>query len=77
VLGTAAAHLRAATFETPQARALVAGIAAAAERVVDANQRFVGQAAGTPAQWQEWAEAVSGPASQVQVAAKGFGKCPS
>jgi len=77
VLGAAAANLRAATFETPQARALATSIAAAAERVVEANGRFAAQAAGTPAQWQQWTEAVSGPASQVQVAGKAFGTCPA
>ncbi len=77
VLESAAVNLRAAGFQTSQARGLATSIAAAADRVAAADRRFIAQAAGTPAQWQQWLEAISGPLTQVQVAGEAFGKCPA
>jgi hypothetical protein len=77
VLREMAAGLRGTTFQTPEAESLATGVAAAADRVATANDRFVAQAAGTPAQWRQWAGAVSGPLQQVEVAVRGFGKCPA
>ena len=77
VLTATTANLRAATFQTPEARALATGIAAASARFAEASRSFVAQAAGTPRQWQQWTEAVSGPIAQVQAASKALGKCPA
>jgi hypothetical protein len=77
VLGAVADNLRGAFFQTPQARDLATSLAAAAGRVAEANRRFAAREAGTPSQWQQWSEAVSGPMAQVQVASKAFGQCPA
>jgi hypothetical protein len=76
VLRAMSEGLTQARFQTAQAESLASGVAAAAERVATANEWFIAQAAGTPAQWRQWAEAVSGPLQQVQAAVKGFGRCP-
>jgi hypothetical protein len=71
-----AAAMRRTEFQTQQAASLAVGIAAASERVARANRAFVAQAEGTPAQWQEWVSAVTGPMQQVEVAVGAMARCP-
>ena len=76
-LDALAAALRRVEMQTPEAASLAVGIAAASERVAEANRVFIDQGAGTPAQWQQWVDSVAGPIQQVEVATRALGKCPA
>ena len=76
-LDALAAAMRRVEMQTPEAASLAVGIAAASERVAEADRVFIDQAAGTPAQWQQWVDSVAGPIQQVEVATRALGKCPA
>ncbi len=71
------AAMRRVEMQTPEAASLAVGIAAASERVAEADRVFIDQGAGTPAQWQQWVDSVAGPIQQVEVATRALGKCPA